>query len=98
MHTGYHLRFLKVDPVTRSIEGADIVRVAHAAHGPFTLGVQLHARPTPPPPSRDMVLRLTRSRNESERAFVTRAFREAALRQRQLQEELHFQQVALAGC
>ena len=86
MLSGYHLRFLKVDETASSIDGADIVRVTPFETGQCaTFGVRLHARPTPPPPSDETVLRLTRETDESEDEFVQRAFREAATRQRQLQ-------------
>ena len=86
MHTGFHLRFLKVTDVERSIEEADIVRVPPIEPGAYSFGVQLHAQPASiSAQSDDIVLRLTRRNGESEGAFVKRAFREAADRQRQLQ-------------
>lgn len=88
MHNGYHLRFLDVDAAVGSIDSADIVRVVlQQTHG-CTYGVQLHARPAPPPQSNDVVLRLQREPDEGEGDFVKRAFREAAARQRELQPQL----------
>ncbi len=82
--TGYHLRFLKADETGRTIESADIVRVRLQEAGNYSFGVQLHARPKPPPLGNEVVLRLTREPNESEAEFVQRAFREAATRRQQL--------------
>ena len=78
MYTGYHLRFLKVEDAASRIEGADIVRVPPFERGAHTFGVRLLAQPTPPPPSDETVMRLTRQTDESEPEFVQRAFREAA--------------------
>ncbi len=84
MHTGYHLRFLEVDKAERSIDGADIVRVAPFGAGAQSFGVQLHARPTSATasPGDEIVVRLQRDLDESEDDFVKRVFREAAARQR----------------
>jgi hypothetical protein len=79
----YHLRFLKTDDTARTIESADIVRVQLQDVDGASFGVQLHAQPTPPPLSNEVVLRLTRQPGESEADFVKRAFQEAADRRRQ---------------
>ena len=89
MLNGYHLRFLDVDETAGSIDSADIVRVVLRQTRACTYGVQLHARPAPPPQSSDVVLRLQREPEEGEGDFVKRAFREAAAWQRQLQPQLN---------
>jgi hypothetical protein len=77
---GYHLRFLKTDQAAQSIESADVVRVPLREPGGFSFGVQLHARPKPPPLGNEVVIRLSREPGETEEAFVRRAFQEAATR------------------
>lgn len=83
MLNGYHLRFLEVDEGAGSIDSADIVRVMLQQTDTCKYGVQLHARPAPPPQGSDVVLRLLRAPSEGENDFVKRAFREAAAKQRQ---------------